>query len=303
MRHARVEIGGGAGVRLANVDGRAHLLVHDRLVDIEHASSGRLPADPIEILLRLDELGQAPELREAPGLPAAETKLGPPVPRPSKILAAGGNYLEHIEEGRSFDVPDEPTVFAKLPSALVGPTDEIVLPVDRPHVDWEAELVVIIGKRARNVAIGDAWTHVAGLTCGQDISDRDEQFRGSAQWTMAKSFDTYAPTGPYLVTLDEITSRDALTLRCLLDGEEVQRGTTAKLIFSVPVLISWISRVATLEPGGLLFTGTPAGVGAFRDPPRWLSDGQLLQTIVPGVGEMANPVRSAARTGPAASRV
>jgi 2-keto-4-pentenoate hydratase/2-oxohepta-3-ene-1,7-dioic acid hydratase in catechol pathway len=140
------------------------------------------------------------------------------------------------------------------------------------------------------VAEEDAWSYVAGVTCGQDISDREEQFRAFEQYTMAKSFDTYAPTGPYLVTVDELEDPDNVPLRCYLDDEQVQNGGTGNLIFSVPHLIAWTSRVSTLEAGDLFFTGTPGGVGAFRDPPRWLRPGIVVRTEIPGVGTMENPV-------------
>ncbi|MSO95735.1 MAG: FAA hydrolase family protein [Thermoleophilia bacterium] len=282
-------------MRLANVEGRVKLLVDDRLVDIEQATNHRLPSNPMEAILRLDEIASL-DLSGAEGVPAADAKLGPPVPRPSKILAAGGNYNDHLEE-EGAEAPGEPNLFAKLPSALVGPRDEIEIPPGRTNIDWEVELVVVIGKRARNVSVADAWSYVAGVTCGQDVSDREEQFRAFQQWTMAKSFDTYAPTGPYLVTLDEIENRDDIPLQCYIDGEQMQGGSTAKLIFSVPTLISWASHVSTLEPGDLLFTGTPGGVGAFRNPPRWLQHGETLRSVIHGVGEMENTIVSIAAAG------
>ena len=275
-------------MRIGNVDGRAVLLVGDKLVDVEEVSRGRIPSDPMGVLLRLDEIA-ALDVSGADGVPAAEARLAPPIPRPSKILAAGGNYNDHLEE-EGAEAPGEPNLFAKLPSALIGPRDTIELPQGREQIDWEAELVVVIGKRARNVSVADAWSYVAGVTCGQDISDREEQFRDFQQWTMAKSFETYAPTGPYLVTLDELENRDSIPLQCFINGEQMQDGSTAKLIFSVPVLIAWTSRVCTLEPGDLFFTGTPGGVGAFRDPQRWLKHGEILRTVIPGVGEMENPI-------------
>lgn len=235
------------------------------------------------------------DLEMAPSTPiTSAARLGPPVPRPGKILAAAGNYHEHIAEDAtalSVDDSTEPNLFAKLPSSLVGPNDAIAIPANREHVDWEAELVVVIGKRGHRVSEEEAWSHVAGVMCGQDISDRDEQSRGSRQFTMAKSFNTYSPIGPFLVTLDELEDRNDVELACFLNGELVQSGSTANLIFSIPTLIAWASEIATLDPGDLFFTGTPAGVGAFRDPPRWLSDGDSLRTVIPGVGEMLNPVK------------
>lgn len=275
-------------MRIANVDGRAMLVADGRLIDVETASGGKLPCDPMLALTRLEEIREL-EVSNGDGIPIEGARLGPPIPRPSKILAAAGNYSDHVAEAGAED-PGEPNLFAKLPSALIGPRDSIVIRPGRTRIDWEAELVVVIGKRARDVAEEDAWSYVAGVTCGQDISDREEQFRAFEQYTMAKSFDSYAPTGPYLVTVDELENPDNVPLHCYLDDEQVQDGGTGKLIFSVPHLIAWTSRVATLEPGDLFFTGTPGGVGAFRDPPRWLKPGIVVRTEIPGVGTMENLV-------------
>jgi 2-keto-4-pentenoate hydratase/2-oxohepta-3-ene-1,7-dioic acid hydratase in catechol pathway len=224
---------------------------------------------------------------DAPSL--AEARLDPPVPRPPKILAIGLNYRGHAEES-GLQLPDEPVVFAKLPSALCGATDDIVIPGGRSRVDWEVELVVAVGRRGRRIAEADAWSYVAGVTGGQDISDREEQFRSLRQFTMAKSFDTYAPTGPVLVTLDELTNPDDLAVECRVDGEVVQSSRTSDLIFPVPELIAWISRVCTLEAGDLIYTGTPSGVGDSRQPPRYLGAGSVVETEIEGAGTMRNPV-------------
>jgi 2-keto-4-pentenoate hydratase/2-oxohepta-3-ene-1,7-dioic acid hydratase in catechol pathway len=158
------------------------------------------------------------------------------------------------------------------------------------RVDWEAELVVCIGKGGRRIAEADAWSYVAGVTGGQDVSDREEQFRALRQFTMAKSFDSYAPIGPFLVTPDELANPDDLAVECRVDGEVVQSSRTSDLIFPVPALIAWISRVCTLEPGDLVFTGTPSGVGDSRQPPRYLGPGNVVETEVEGVGVMRNRV-------------
>jgi 2-keto-4-pentenoate hydratase/2-oxohepta-3-ene-1,7-dioic acid hydratase in catechol pathway len=275
-------------MKIANVDGRAMIVADGQLIDIERASGGSLPSDPMAVLTRLDQLSKL-DLSKSKGIPLEGAHLGPPVPRPSKILAAAGNYSDHVKEAGAED-PGEPNLFAKLPSALIGPRDPIRIPTGRTQIDWEAELVVVIGKRARNVAEQDAWSYVAGVTCGQDVSDREEQFRAFQQYTIAKSFDTYAPTGPYLITVDELQDRDNVPLRCYLNDEQVQNGSTSKLIFSVPKLIAWTSKSCTLEAGDLFFTGTPGGVGAFRKPPRWLTAGILLRTEIPGVGTMENAI-------------
>jgi len=274
-------------MKIANVSGRAHVVVDGRLVDVEQASRGRLPADPMALIATLGQVGQLPVPNDAPDLDGV--RLDPPVPRPSKILGIGLNYRGHAEES-GLQIPDEPVVFAKLPSSLIGPTDDIVIPGGRVRVDWEAELVVCIGRRAKRVAEGDAWSYVAGVTAGQDISDREEQFRALRQFTIAKSFDTYSPTGPLLVTPDEIANPDDVGISCTLDGEVVQSSRTSDLIWPVAKLISWCSRACTLEPGDLIFTGTPSGVGDSRQPPRYLAPGNLLETRLEGAGTMRNPV-------------
>jgi 2-keto-4-pentenoate hydratase/2-oxohepta-3-ene-1,7-dioic acid hydratase in catechol pathway len=274
-------------MRIANISGKAHVVADGRLVDVEQASSGRLPADPMALIAQLGAFGELSIPDGAPALDGAE--LGPPVPRPSKILAIGLNYRGHAEES-GLQIPDQPVVFAKLPSALCGPTAEIVVPEGRVRVDWEAELVVCIGTRARRVSEANAWEHVAGVTGGQDVSDREEQFRALRQFTMAKSFDTYAPLGPVLVTPDELANPDDLLVECRLDGEVVQSSRTSDLIFSVPELIAWCSRICTLEPGDLIFTGTPSGVGDSRQPPRYLGSGNVVETEIEGVGTMRNSV-------------
>jgi 2,4-diketo-3-deoxy-L-fuconate hydrolase len=272
-------------MRLANLDGRAAAVIDGRVVDVEEASGGRLPADPMALVARVAEVGELAVSEEAARVEAAT--LGPPVPRPQKILALGLNYLGHARESGQ-EPPEEPVVFAKLPNALCGPADDIVIPDGRTRVDWEAELVVVVGRRAKNIRAVDAWDYVAGLTCGQDVSDREEQFRALRQFTMAKSYDTYAPTGPVLVTPDELPNPDDLAIRCLVDGEVVQESRTSDLIFPVPEVLAWISQICTLEPGDLIFTGTPGGVGDSRDPPRYLAPGNVVETEIEGIGSMRN---------------
>lgn len=274
-------------MRLANVQGRAAIVLDGRLVDVEQASAGRLPTDPMALVSQLDALRDLRATEDAP--PVDEESLGPPVPRPQKIIAIGLNYRAHAEES-GLPIPEEPVVFAKLPSALCGPSDDIVIPHGRVRVDWEAELVVVIGRRGKHIAAAEAWSHVAGVTCGQDISDREEQFRALRQFTVAKSYDTFAPIGPVLVTPDELPDPDDLAIRCRLDGEEVQESRTSDFIFGVPALLEWVSRYVTLEPGDLLFTGTPGGVGDSRQPPRYLTPGTVVETEIEGVGVMRNRV-------------
>ncbi|MCC6224664.1 MAG: fumarylacetoacetate hydrolase family protein [Thermoleophilia bacterium] len=272
-------------MRIANLFGRAQLVVDGRLVDVERASGGRLPADPMALIPRLADVGELPVPDDAPSLDGAV--LGPPVPRPSKILAIGLNYRGHAEE-TGLEIPTEPVVFTKLPSALAGPTDDIVIPGGRTQVDWEVEVVVVVGRRGKRIAEADAWSHVAGITGGQDVSDREEQLRALKQFTMGKSFDTYAPLGPVLVTPDELPDRDDIGLACRVDGEVVQSSRTGDLIFPIPTLLAWVSRICTLEPGDLIFTGTPSGVGLGHEPPRFLAPGNVVETELEGIGAMRN---------------
>jgi 2,4-didehydro-3-deoxy-L-rhamnonate hydrolase len=277
-------------VRLANLDGRDCAVVDGRLVDVERASSGRLPVDPMALVGRLEELDGLDVPDDATTADAA--RLGPPVPRPSKILACALNYRGHAEES-GLEIPDAPVLFAKLPSALSGPEDDIVIPFGRDKVDWEAELVVAISRRGKDVPTAQAWDYIAGLMCGQDVSDRGEQFRSVRQFTLAKSRDSYAPTGPWLVTPDELDDPNDLSIRCVIDGEEVQSSRTSDLIFPIAELVAFVSSWATLEPGDLIFTGTPSGVGDGRKPPRYLKPGNVVETEIEGLGTLRNACASA----------
>jgi 2-keto-4-pentenoate hydratase/2-oxohepta-3-ene-1,7-dioic acid hydratase in catechol pathway len=205
-------------------------------------------------------------------------------------LAVGVNYRAHaVETGR--ELPTEPHFFAKTQNCIVGPFDEIVLPPGLEQVDYEAELVVVFGRRCKAVPAESVWDHLAGVMCGQDVSDRFEQRRPPLkQFTVAKSYDTFGPTGPLLVTPDELTDPDALPIRCTLSGEVVQESSTDDLIFGVGALVAWLSRFITFGPGDLLFTGTPGGVGEARTPQRFLRAGDLVETAIGGVGTMRNPV-------------
>lgn len=273
-------------MRLANVGGRAAIVSADgRYADVEHLTEGKVPADPMQAIAAFDLLRGLEVPHNAPKLDPL--KLGPPVPRPGKILGAGINYFGHAREA-GFDIPTEPLLFAKLPSSICGPYDDIVLPEGRSEVDWEAEVVIVIGRRARHVPADDAWEYIAGLTGGQDISDRAEQFRSLRQFTMGKSFDTYAPLGPLLVTPDEFPDPNDVALKCWIDAEEVQSGRTGDCIFTAAELISWVSQICTLEAGDLIFTGTPSGVGYIRKPPRFLVAGMTLETEVEQIGRLRN---------------
>jgi len=221
------------------------------------------------------------------GLPMA-MRLGPPVARPSKLICLGKNYLEHAREG-NFDAPDKPLLFAKAPSALNGPTDPIVLPRSCGQVDWEVELAVVVGREGKRITREKAWDHIAGYTVMNDVSGREAQF-GDGQWFRGKSFDTFAPLGPVLVTPDEIEDVGNLALTARVDGRIMQTGTTADLVFDIPHLMAYISEDITLLPGDIISTGTPAGVGIFRDPPIVLAVGNVVTCGIDGIGELVNPV-------------
>jgi len=213
-----------------------------------------------------------------------------PIERPSKIVCVGLNYRDHAEE-QGAELPTAPLLFAKWPSSLVGPGEAIVLPRTSTRVDYEAELGVVIGERVKGVSEENALEAVLGYLCLNDVSARDFQF-GDGQWTRGKSPDTFCPVGPRLVPRDEVPDPQALGIRCLLNGEVMQDSTTANMIFSVAEVIAYASATSTLEPGDLIATGTPAGVGVFRKPPRLLHDGDEVTVEIESVGALTNPVRA-----------
>jgi 2-keto-4-pentenoate hydratase/2-oxohepta-3-ene-1,7-dioic acid hydratase in catechol pathway len=277
-------------VRIGNVDGRLAILTGSassaRALDVERASTGRFGSDPQAIYQRWAEFAAwaATADHDAAG-PYDEASLGAPAPAPSQSFGIGLNYQDHVRES-GFDVPEHPSVFTKFPSCITGPYGDIVLPPGG-HTDWEVELVVVIGAAARRVAEADAWSHVAGVTVGQDISERVTQLAGKPpQFSLGKSFPRFGPTGPWLVTIDELADPDDLELGCAINGEDVQKSRTSYLIISVPQLIAKMSAVLPLLPGDIIFTGTPAGVGLGRDPQRWLAPGDELVSYIEGIGEM-----------------
>jgi 2,4-didehydro-3-deoxy-L-rhamnonate hydrolase len=215
-----------------------------------------------------------------------EVRLGPPVNRPSKIICLGKNYAEHAKEG-GFDAPEKPLLFCKATTALTGPFDPILMPRSCTQVDWEVELAVVIGREGKRICEAEAFDYVAGYTVMNDVSGRDAQF-GDGQWFRGKSFDTFAPLGPGLVTPDEIENVAELELEARVDGQVMQKGNTRDLIFDIPFLIEYISRDITLLPGDIISTGTPSGVGIFRDPPVLLSRGSRVACEVKGIGLIRN---------------
>lgn len=274
-------------MRFATIDGRASLLHHERALDIYDASGGVFSSNMVEALERWDDLKQW--ALDAPFDDAVDydpVHLGAPVEMPRQVFAIGLNYPLHAQESRVTE-PDEPLVFTKFPTSIVGPNTTIELP--SASVDWEIELVVVIGRRAQRVPVENAWDYVAGLTIGQDLTDRAVQMVGPApQFCMGKSFPGFGPIGPAFVTIDEFDNPDALAITCSVDGEILQDGNTRQMIFGVAQLISKLSNICPMLPGDLLFTGTPDGVGMARHPARYLDPGTTLISEIEGIGELCN---------------
>ncbi|MER7556394.1 fumarylacetoacetate hydrolase family protein [Nocardioides sp. NPDC126508] len=277
-------------MRVANVNGRAWLLTGDRTgVDINHVSANAFPTDVRQLLPELDRLGewlqdQPPDTIETQVTSFELGDLGPVVTDPPQIFAIGLNYRSHKDETGYTQAP-EPVIFTKYASSLVGPLADVVLSSDT--VDWEAELVAVIGRPGRNIAAADAWEHVAGLCVGQDLSDRERQFAAAPpQFSMAKSFAGYSPIGPWLVTPDELADPSDIEIGYSVDGRVLQKDRTSNMILDIPGIIERLSRVVELRIGDLIFTGTPAGVGMGHQPPAYLRPGSELVTWAVGIGEI-----------------
>ncbi len=217
-----------------------------------------------------------------------DVRIGCPVCRPSKIICLGKNYSEHAKEG-GFENPERPLLFCKTPNTLNGPYDPIVLPKSSVQVDWEVELAIIIEKKGKRIKKKDAFSHIAGFTILNDVSGRDAQFSDS-QWFRGKSFDSFAPVGPCVVTPDEIDDVQNLRLTTTVNGNVMQDGNTKDMIFDIPTIIEYISEDITLLPGDILSTGTPSGVGIFRDPPVVLKPGDVVECRIEGIGSIKNEV-------------
>ncbi|MFE9812945.1 fumarylacetoacetate hydrolase family protein [Streptomyces sp. NPDC005548] len=281
-------------MRTANLLGRLVLVTEDALaVDVAEASNGRFGPDPQSVFEHWAAFRTwAADSPLPTGRPFTAADLQSPAPAPRQIFAVGLNYRAHADES-GFNAPDGlPPVFTKYVSSITGPVSEVRLP-EGGHTDWEIELVAVVGERAHRVHEDDAWLHVAGLTAGQDLSERITQLTGPApQFGVGKSFPGFTPMGPHLVTPDTFVDSDDLELRCAINGEEVQKGRTRDLICSVPALIARLSAIVPLLPGDVLFTGTPAGVGTGRSPQRWLSAGDELVSHIEGIGELRQTFRS-----------
>ena len=284
---------------------RAGILLGDVVVDtataaqragLDGSPDGALDWTCNRVAIQADESGlgallaAASELAaDAPGL--AELRLGPPITDPDKILCMGLNYRDHAEEA-GLELPSVPLFFAKFRNSLIGPADEIELPAASDKIDYEAELAVVIGRRSRDVAPHEALDCVAGAMAFNDVSARDLQGQ-SSQWTMGKAIDTFAPCGPALVLRDEIPDLQALGIRTRVNGKTLQDANTSLMVFGVAEAIAFLTRVMTLEPGDIIATGTPAGVGMARKPRVWLRDGDTVEVEIDGIGTLRNPVRGA----------
>jgi acylpyruvate hydrolase len=273
----------GSGERLGALQG-------ENIVDLNQADS-RIPADILAFLEAGDsasQLAQAAVNSATQTIPLSSVKLLAPIPRPGKILCIGLNYSDHAAESGQ-PVPKFPVVFAKYTNTVISHGDEIVLPRVSKEVDYEAELGFVIGKRGRYIPEADALQYVAGYLPINDVSARDYQTRTS-QWTMGKTFDTFAPMGPALVTADEVPDPHNLRIRLTIGDDVLQDSNTDKLIFGIPQLVASLSEVMTLEPGDVVSTGTPPGVGFAKKPPRFLKPGDVVSVSIQHLGTLTNPV-------------
>lgn len=280
-------------MRIANNSGRLALVDGDHILDVESTSGGAFSADPMAVFGRWTELGDWATTVDVAGHPDAtalsDAILDAPSPRPRQVFGIGLNYADHAAES-GLPLPEKPVVFTKFSSSVAGPDVEVRLPGET--VDWEAELVVVIATGGRRIPVAEARSHIAGYTVGQDLSERTVQWQDQPpQFSVGKSFENFAPIGPCIVTLDELTHADALGISATIvavDGTEsvMQDGNTDQLVFSVDELIARLSEIVELLPGDLIFTGTPPGVGAGRDPKRFLVEGETLVTEIEGIGRI-----------------
>lgn len=280
--------------RLLNHAGRAALDLDGEVHDLATLSGDADLADPMVAIARHGDLHQIASRASAAASadsalgPIDLARLDPCVPRPIKVFGIGLNYRDHAAES-GLEAPPTPLTFTKFPNCLAGPTADVILSGEA--VDWEVELVAVIGTGGRNIPIDRAWSHIAGLTLGQDISDRMVQMSGTPpQFSLGKSFDTYGPIGPALVSIDAFDNPDDIGLWCDISGERMQDGRSSDLIFTIPQLVAYLSGICTLEPGDLIFTGTPSGVGAARG--RFLRDGDVIVSGAEVIGTLTNHCRT-----------
>jgi 2-keto-4-pentenoate hydratase/2-oxohepta-3-ene-1,7-dioic acid hydratase in catechol pathway len=282
-------------MRILNLSGRLVIDVGEgRAVDVETASGGRFGPDPQAVYAQWGRFRAWAEDRgrlNDPLVALDPDRIGAPAPRPGQVFAIGLNYRAHAEEA-GLGLPEIPVVFTKFPSAITGPRDRITLP--KGSVDFEVELVAVVGHEAHRVSSTHAWEHIAGLTVGQDLSERELQLAGPPpqQYNMGKSYSGFAPIGPALVTPDEFDDPDDIAISCSLSGVEVQKTRTSDMIFSIPQIVEFLSSVTTLWPGDVIFTGTPSGVGWTRDPKLLIGPDDELVTRAEGIGEMRHTFRA-----------
>lgn len=272
-------------MQIANVEGRAQLIAGDGSVDVFEASGGRFGPSPAAVYDSWDEFRSWASSASLPsGRAFSAAVCGPPSPQPRQVFAVALNYRDHAAE-TGMKAPDDPLIFPKYVSAFTGPVTEVRLP--EGNVDWECELVAVISRTGHRVPVDEGWSYVAGVTVGNDLSERVLQRRGPVpQFGLGKSYPGFAPTGPVLVTPDALDDPDDLAIGCEVNGEPMQNSRTSHMIFSVPALVSFLSGVVTLLPGDVIFTGTPPGVGAGRNPPVFLKPGDHLRSWIEGVGEL-----------------
>lgn len=272
-------------MKIANLAGRAVLVTDAGALDIAEASGGRFGPDPHTLFDDwVDFSAWAATASHGAAAPFGVDDLGAPAPRPRQVFAIGLNYAEHAAEAGY--PPDEmPVTFTKFPSSIVGPDTVVTLP--EGNVDWEVELVVVVGAEAFQVDRENAWDHVAGLTIGQDLSERLLQLQGTfPQFSLGKSYPGFGPTGPWLVTPDEFVDRDDLAISCSLSGEEMQSSRTSMMLYDVPELIVRLSAVCPLLPGDIIFSGTPSGIGNRRSPKRFIGPDDVLVSAIEGIGTL-----------------
>jgi 2-keto-4-pentenoate hydratase/2-oxohepta-3-ene-1,7-dioic acid hydratase in catechol pathway len=272
-------------VRIANVEGRLALVTpEETAMDVALASDGRFGPDPMSAYEDWEAFVEWAVSAEGEAGAFEPAELGPPVPRPQQVFAIGVNYREHADEA-GYPPDSLPVTFTKFPSSLTGPDALVQLP--EGNVDWEVELVVVVGRGGHRIAREDAWNHVAGMMVGQDLSERVAQLEGTRpQFSLAKSHPGFSPTGPWVVTTDEFQDPSDLAISCALDGEVLQDSRTSNMIYDIPELIARLSAVVSLLPGDLIFTGTPSGIGNARTPKQFLHEGETLVSTIEGIGSI-----------------
>jgi 2-keto-4-pentenoate hydratase/2-oxohepta-3-ene-1,7-dioic acid hydratase in catechol pathway len=274
-------------------DEQVHLgaVVEDKIINLNQLSAGKLADNMLEFLQSGEAGMQTAKnvLAEAQGdIALNSVKLLSPIPNPSKVVAIGLNYMDHIREA-NLGIPELATMFCKYPSSIIGTQTEICWSARlTQQVDYEAELALVIGKTARNVSEAEAYDYIAGYMNCNDVSARDLQFRPGDQWLRGKCLDSFCPLGPYLVTGDEISDPHDLSIKCELNGQLMQDSNTSEMVYRIPYLIEYLSQAFTLLPGDVIATGTPHGVGAFRQPPIWLKQGDVVKVEIDGLGMLSN---------------